>query len=386
MSVVGVVCEYNPFHNGHARQIAEIRGRYGSDCTLVCLMSGNFVQRGEPAVFSKEIRAEAALRCGADLVLELPVTVALSSAEGFAAGGVEILNAVGCRVLSFGSECGDAESLMRAAKLHLRPEFDEGLRQNLSTGCSYPAAREMTLRRMGAGDVVSRPNDILGVEYCKAILRQNCSMEIMTLNRGGDYHALKLDRLAPSATALRAAMETGADWSACVPAALQSLYDTAVRFTLRAGERAVLARVRTLPDSAFQTLPFGSEGLWSRLMKSCRSCAGVEELLNAAKSKRYTRTRLQRMLICACLGLTAADLALKPPYVRILGFTRRGRELIRKNRDLGLLVNAGQTPPEPGYYAKECAASDFFGLFAEGEALPCGREQRLRVLDHSADG
>ena len=148
MKTVGIICEYNPFHNGHARQFRLARALAGEDCAIVCLMSGNYVQRGEPAIFPKALRAEAALRCGADLVLELPLTAALSSAEGFAAGGVRILGALGCDYLCFGTETDDEQLIMSTARANLDPAFDALLRAELETGCSYPAARQRVLERL----------------------------------------------------------------------------------------------------------------------------------------------------------------------------------------------------------------------------------------------
>ena len=189
MGTVGIICEYNPFHNGHLRQFRLARERAGEDCALVCLMSGNYVQRGEPAIFPKRLRAEAALRCGADLVLELPLTVALSSAEGFAAGGVSILSSLGCDRLCFGTESADFDDLLRTARANLDPAFDALLRSELETGCSYAAARQRALERLGAGAGLSSPNDILAVEYLKALLRQEGSMEPLPILRPNTYHA-----------------------------------------------------------------------------------------------------------------------------------------------------------------------------------------------------
>ena len=195
MNHVGVICEYNPFHNGHMRQLRAIREQLGQDTAVVCLMSGDWVQRGAPAIFPTHLRAEAAVRCGADLVLELPIPYVLSSAEGFAAGGVRILTELGCDRLSFGSEQGRAEPLMSAARLQLDPDFDARLRGALASGVSYASARAEALRALGAPNVVSKPNDILGVEYCKAILRQGCSMQPLVIPRAGAYHAEALDAL-----------------------------------------------------------------------------------------------------------------------------------------------------------------------------------------------
>lgn len=383
METVGIICEYNPFHNGHAAQIRQIRSRFGSDCAVVCLMSGNYVQRGEPAIYSKNVRAKAAVLCGSDLVLELPLTVALRSAEGFASGGVELLSSLGCGALSFGSECGDVEKLINTARCNLDPRFDDMLRDRLSSGCSYPTARELALRDLGGGEGVSTPNDILGVEYCKAILRQESQMRPVPILRPGSYHAQTLDPEAPSASALRAAIEakeSASEVFSAVPACLGELYAASPIHTMQAGERACLAILRTLPDAAFADLPFGSEGLWSKLMKACRSCSSVEEIVTAVKTKRYTLSRIRRMVLCAVLGLTAADLRKKPPYARILAFNDRGRSLLREMKSRFPLVNAGQQPDHTEYYTLETRAADLYSLFSVSVPRSAREEARLRVF------
>ena len=397
MRTVGIICEYNPFHNGHLRQLRLARAAMGDDCAVICLMSGNYVQRGEPAIFPKELRAEAALRCGADLVLELPLTAAVSSAEGFAAGGVAVLSALGCDALCFGTESQDSGKIMLTAEANLDPAFDGLVRAELESGCSYPAARQRALERLGAGEGLSAPNDILAVEYCKAILRQSSSMRPLPICRTGSYDAETLDPAAPSASALRNVLcrswrrpEEGlstvgqrCDWQSAVPEELYTLYAASPIHTMQAGERALLAVLRTLPDAAFKALPFGSEGLWSKLMKNCRACASTEEILEQTKSKRYTRSRIRRMLLCAFLGLTAADLDREPPYVRVLGFNDLGRAALReiKARDPALpVVNAGEIPPDPAYYALEKHAADLYTLFSASGTEPGGAEDRLRVV------
>ena len=403
METVGIICEYNPFHNGHLRQLRLARERAGEDCAVVCLMSGNYVQRGEPAIFPKSLRAEAALRCGADLVLELPLTVALSSAEGFASGGVAILSRLGCDCLCFGMESETLEDIMSTARANLDPAFDALLRAELATGCSYPAARQRALDRLAEADdpigprsenrhadVLSNPNDILAVEYCKALLRQRSPMQPLPITRPNTCHSSVLDPEAPSATALRASLtafplkgkalaEPSVEWRTAVPPEVTDLYASARVHTMQAGERAVLALLRTLPDGAYRALPFGSEGLWSKLMKNARSLSSVAEIIDATKSKRYTRSRIQRMLLCALLGLTAADLEREPPYVRVLAFNDRGREALRAMKPRFPLVNAGETPPDSSYYALETRAADLYSLFSHDGPRPAGEEARLRV-------
>ncbi len=419
MRTVGIICEYNPFHNGHLRQLRLARSQAGEDSAIVCLMSGNYVQRGAPAVFPKTLRAEAAVRCGVDLVLELPLTVALSSAECFAAGGVSILTALGCDSLCFGMESDDYNLIMSTAKANLDPAFDALLRAELSTGCSYPAARQRALEKLlslplegklppqGADEaaqrnfVPSRPNDLLAVEYCKAILKQGSPMRPLPVRRTGTYHDETLDPEAPSASALRAALRlakqschceasahtgrgnpfpSSPDWRTAVPEQLHELYESAPVHTMEAGERAVLAVLRALPEEAFSALPFGSEGLWSKFMKSCRSCARLDEIIDAAKSKRYTRSRIQRMLLCAYLGLTKTNLETPPTYVRVLAFNRKGSRLLREMRKRFPLVNAGERPADAAYYALETRASDLYSLFSSAGPRSAGEEDRTRVF------
>ena len=164
MKTVGIICEYNPFHNGHQRQIQLIRERFGPDTAVVCLMSGNYVQRGAPALLDKSIRAQAAVLSGADLVLELPVTVSLSSAEGCASGGGAILRRC-CDVLCFGTESMTEKMLLQTASALLSPPFSDYLKTEMNSGCSFPKARQQALERMGIHAALSNPNDILGVEY-----------------------------------------------------------------------------------------------------------------------------------------------------------------------------------------------------------------------------
>ena len=231
MNVIGIVCEYNPLHNGHLRQICAVRNHYGEDCVIVCAMSGNYVQRGAPAIFDKSIRAKAAILAGCDLVLELPVTTALSSAEGFARGGVEIL-ARCCDTISFGTESMDVHSLFSTAKALLSDEFSAYLRDELSSGCSFPSARQAALRKMSLNVDLSGPNDILGVEYCKAIMENGLDMQVFPVFRNGSYHSQELEEAAPSATAVRREILSGGEWKYAIPENLYPLFEHASVHTL----------------------------------------------------------------------------------------------------------------------------------------------------------
>lgn len=372
--VTGIICEYNPLHLGHFKQINYLKQE---NSAIVCLMSGNFVQRGHPAIFDKMARAEAAVRCGADLVLELPVTAALSSAEGFAAKGVQILSPF-CDSLCFGAENASAQLLMDIAKALLSQEFKTELRNTLDKGLSFPAARQAALDAMGLdADLLEKPNNILAVEYCKAILSQNSNIQPWPILRNGNYHNPDADYQNPSATAIRKLIFDNANWQLYIPEAARSCFDNATVHDLAYGENAILARLRTMTDEEFEALPYGSEGLWRKLMHAARTEQTLEDILIATKSKRYTRTRLDRMIMCAFLGITEDTLKKPVPYTRVLAFNDTGREILKEARKHGEFINAGEARCEK-YQKLEDRCGNLYGLFAPSPESP-GRTKKERV-------
>ena len=376
---VGIVCEYNPFHLGHRKQIDSIREKFGANTGIICAMSGNYVQRGHPAVFDKTIRAEAAIRCGADLVVELPVTTSLSSAEGFAAGGVAVLSRL-CDGLCFGAETADLRQLLGTAEALLSEDFPKLLRRELDTGRSFPAARQAALEKMGLpGAILESPNNILAVEYCKAILRQSSPMQPLPIFREGSYHAKEADFENPSATSLRIRLQNGLEISEYLPEPAGRVFAGAPIHTLEAGQRAVLSRLRTMEDAEFEVLPFGSEGLWRKLMRESRTQATLEAIAAAVKSKRYTRSRIDRMILCAFLGITAPMLEAEIPYVRVLAFNDRGREILSGAKKDGFFLNAGQPAPHP-LWEMEQRWEDLYGLFQAGAPGQPGAAKNRRVF------
>ena len=383
MKIVGIICEYNPLHLGHRKQIRRIREEFGPDTAIVCAMSGNYVQRGHPAILDKSIRAKAAVSCGADLVLELPVTTALSSAEGFASGGVRFLSVL-CDTLCFGAETADPGLLMHTAKLLLSEDFPPLLRQQLETGKSFPAARQAALEQLGLPGV-TRPNDILAVEYCKAILSQGPSMDIFPIHRQGSYHAETADEENPSATAVRNLMLHAYNWRTCVPKEARTVFETAPLHSLSAGERAILGRLRTMTEEEFEALPYGSEGLWRKLMNARGREHTLEAILTAVKSQRYTRSRLDRMVLCAFLGITKEMLDEEIPYTRVLAFNDRGRSLLKNAKKQHTFLNAG-TPYDHPYWILEQRCGDLYGLFRIDGIDPPEAEAQRRIYYHKEPG
>ncbi len=372
MKTVGIVAEYNPFHNGHGEHMRRALAAAGAEAA-VCVLSGDFVQRGEPAVFSKFARAESAVRCGASLVLELPLPWCLSSAEGFARGAVGLLAAAGVvDALSFGSECGDLASLSALAEALADPAADAAVRRELGAGVSYASARERALAGLVGPEkaaLLRAPNDILGVEYVKAARALAWDAEICPLRRADSRHD------GPgSASRLRAVLARGESAAPFVPPEALAVYDRERErgrgpVTAAALEQGALARLRMLPESAFRELPDAAEGLENRLIRAAREAPDWESAAAACKSKRYALSRLRRMLWAAALGLRRGMADGTPPFLRVLAADEKGRALLRRMRtDAALPVVSRSaaarrlTGRAGELYALTAAAHDFYAL------------------------
>ena len=330
--VAGIVAEYNPFHRGHAYHIAETRRLLGADCTVVCVMSGDFVQRGDVAVFDKFARAEMAVRGGADLVFELPLRWSLSSAEGFAHGAVRLLESTGVVThLSFGSECGDVNRLLAAAAAQRTPAFLEAFNAALAAGVSYPRAQELAARSAAPelADLLTQPNDTLALLYLDALWALDSRITPLAIPRVGAGHDAPGESDYPSASRLRERLRAGervSEWVPHLPEAQPVFLDDL--------EIAILSRLRMLPKEAFAALPCSSEGLENVLYNAVHSAAAFDGILAAAKSKRYPMSRLRRMLLCAALGVKKDAQA---PYLRVLAANERGRALLHTMRETATL-------------------------------------------------
>lgn len=381
MKTAAIICEYNPFHLGHLYQMEQTEHLTG-DSAIICLMSGNYVQRGDFAMFDKYARARAALRgggcdTGADLVLELPLTYALSSAEGFAHGAVCVLNALGIvDYLSFGSESGSLPVLEKTADLLLSDSFPQALATELRQGHSFASARERAVASLGgvAADILGQPNNILAVEYLKALKNTNSTISPLTVSReGAGYHSDDTSSFA-SATAIRGLIASGGEWQGLVPQRAIDIFSVEIEkgyapVALHNAERAMLARLRTMSDEEYENLPYGSEGLSNRFMKYARTCTGVMQAVDSTKTKRYAHSRIRRMLMCAYLGITSEDMRCEAPYVRALAFTARGKELLRKinkSASIPVITRGNQVKKLPDeaqkYFEMECKAYDIYTL------------------------
>ncbi len=329
MKILGIVAEYNPFHNGHKLHIEESKKAISHDTAVVCVMSGDFVQRGEAAVFSKFARAEAAVKSGADLVIELPLPWSLSSAEGFGRGAVGLLGALNCvNYLSFGSECGDIGVLNSLVMALSDPFLDAEIREGLKSGVSYATARQAALSKSigSLADHLGTPNNILAVEYLKAIYDQRLRIEPLTIKRIGAGH----DEEGGSASDIRGMLSQGKPIKNYVPKEASEVFRRESEqgrgpVFMEDLESAILSRFRMMDDSIFSEIPDDSEGLGNRLIAAFHEESTLEGVLSAAKSKRYALSRLRRMCMCAAIGIKRGQADGIPPYARILAANETGR-------------------------------------------------------------
>ncbi len=396
MNISGIISEYNPFHMGHKHHIDQTRAILGEDSGIVCVMSGNFVQRGEAAAFTKNARAECAIHGGADLVLELPLPWALSSAEGFARGAVGVLNATGVvSHLSFGSESGSVESLDAIAKVLLRPEMDAIIKENLSEGVSYAFARQAAAEHL-AGQALPElrsPNNILGIEYIKAMYEQRSGIEPVTVRRIGAGHDQGGGGDFPSASELRKRLGRGESVLANMPPRCAEVLEREMHqgrgpVMGSALDTAIISRLRMLPSSVYDSLPDGGEGLGIRLCRAAKSEVSVDAVIAAAATKRYALSRLRRMIMCAALGLKSGDSEGLPPYIRVLAANGRGCAILKRmgeRASLPIITKPAEInslgAEARACFALERAATDLFVLgFSAREERKGDRDFRISPI------
>lgn len=359
MTVRATIAEFNPFHNGHKHLVDRMRG---GGAAAVAVMSGNYVQRGGCAVYDKFTRANVAVRCGLDLVIELPLIYSLSSAEYFAMGAVETLNALGLvDELWFGSEAGELDSLeeIAAALLNESDKFRAELSERLSAGDSFAAARQKAVEAvLGAkAELISEPNNILGVEYIKALKRTESKIVPVTVHRAEVGHdSSERGENVASAKSLRESLKTGESIDSFVPyppvfnPVFSKSFDQIISYRLKIADKEELM---SLPDC--------NEDIAARLKKAA-SANTLESIISAAHSRRYADSRLRRILFNLVLGNTYKYIS--PHYVRVLAFSERGAELLRSASEKASLpvVSRGGAVKNDEIFKMECRGTDVYNL------------------------
>lgn len=342
--ILGIVSEYNPFHNGHLHHL-EVSKQLTKSAFTVAVMSGNFIQRGNTSLVDKWVKTEMALKNGIDLVIELPTVYAISSAENFADGAIKILNSLGVvDYVSFGSEIGEINSLNEVANiLYKEPkEFSNLISAQLKSGISYPKAREIALTQYFGtskkySEILNNPNNILGVEYLKSIKKHRSHIKPITIKRDySDYNSTKEKNGIASATAIRTMIQNNKNVHYVVPYETYELLDECIGSgkvipDLKVFEKEIIYILRKMNLSEIALLPDVSEGLENKIKIAANNFNTLEELISNIKSKRYTQSRIQRILLYALLNITQKDMNSSKrvtPYIRVLGFNKHGKRII----------------------------------------------------------
>ncbi len=390
----GVVAEFNPFHNGHKYLFDSLKKN--SEDTVSVVMSESFVQRGEGAVFSVSSRVRAALSEGADLVLSLPVPYATASAGFFAKGAIEVLHGLGViDALGFGSECGDEARLAKCADILKTREFSHALEKYLNQGLSFPAARQRAVSDITNSELdglLSLPNDILAIEYIYALNNLNSPIKPFAVKRKGvEHHGENPVGEMCSASALREMLFSGGDAFKYIPRNAAGIFNEEIQKELAPCnfgglEKAVLYKLRTMSVKDFSLLPDVGEGLEYRIYEAVRSSKNLSEILEKVKTKRYTHSRIRRIILCAFLDIKKADVIRSVPYIRVLGFNEKGAGLLKVAKEKSALPIV--TKPSDfnflnddakALFSLECNARDIFALTAPAGDV-CGREMTDKII------
>ena len=373
MKSAGIIAEYNPFHNGHQYHVEATRKQTGAD-VIIAVMSGNFTQRGELAIADKWTRAELAVGGGVDLVVEMPTVAACNHAAVFAQSGVNILQNLGADFISFGSECGSLE-LLQSVAFKLKDKnsvLEASMEKSLKEGLSWPRARQEAMKEFLTEEetsVLAEPNNILALEYLKFM---DCAFPVTVRREGTGYHEMEARGKFAAASFIRQQITAGEDVSSLMPQTLPE------NCTATSGRDDVLFRlavqkILTMTSEELDAVSAGDTGLGNNAKKVIRNCSSLDELAEKLKSKRYTRTRVQRFIIQILLGITRDDVNQRKDYVRVLAANEKGSRYLKQVKKaeickLPIITNINKdlqhAPEIQDTIEKDILASDIWNLAA----------------------
>lgn len=396
MRVSAIIAEYNPFHNGHKYHIEQTK-RLTDNSFVMVIMSGNFVQRGEPAVIEKRERAKMALAAGADLVVELPVPWATASAERFARGAVYIAAQAGIvDYLSFGCETGDITALNRIARIlndkvysrEIKNYYDEKM-------CSYAQARSAVVNNVLGEDcteMMLKPNNILAIEYIRSLQSFKSSIEPLGIVRQSVNHdSTASDGGMTSAMNIRNLIKTGRDYSDFVPKTTLDILSDAKNSDKFPSlysrlETAILADLRKKQPADFANVPDVAEGIEYRILDAVSSSVTLNEVFEKVKTKRYAHARIRRIVLSLFLNVTTADVNSLPPYIRVLGFNDNGRQILKEMKNkyfFPIVMKYGDVKylddGAKKIFMKESVATDIYNLSLP-ERRPCATDMTDEII------
>lgn len=379
MRICAVVAEFNPFHNGHAYLLEKIRNSGYSH--IVVIMSGNYVQRGETAIFPKDVRAKAALQMGANLVIELPTVKVLATAEKYAFSALSVIKKLGYQIdsIAFGTETENFENLIKIKEILRSEIFRKEVKLQLEKGFSFAVCRENAVKKIAKdpelASEIKKPNNILAVEYLKAIDTLGMSLNCVPVKR------MEVPGRYFSASKLREMITQGnLDFKNYIPGKVE--FNANLKVSYFEMGREIICKLRSLEKSDFARLPDVSEGLENRIYSAVKKACSLPELLELAKTKRYAMSRIKRMILCAFLGIdsTLADAEL--PYIKVLGSDKKGFEIL-KNVDSPIVTRYSDVL-KLGSYAQEIFEHEnkFTNIYyaLTNEILPCEKEKTFKMI------
>lgn len=366
MKIGGIIAEYNPFHNGHAFQISQVR----KECdAVVAIMSGSVVQRGSLAAFDKFNRSRAAVHGGVDLVIELPCVYTLAPAELFAAGAIAVMDE--CKVIDaiyFGSECGDTRSLQRAAEMMLdeTPVISMRIKENLKSGMGYRSAQLAAYIGVVPTELINLPNNILGIEYIKAILRSKSKIRPRALLRKyANHNDTSPSNGFASGNALRDMLDENVDISKYIPESTHYLYDAAAPCDRKLLDAIILYLLRIRGMKVFDTVFDAPPELVARILHSLPEATTLDDILNYTRTKQFSNARIRRAIMSALLDIDGSLVNSPPQYLRVLAFNDTGREIlaeIQKKTKLPIITKVADYRENSPMFAAELRATELSSI------------------------
>ncbi|MBO5020801.1 MAG: nucleotidyltransferase family protein [Clostridia bacterium] len=388
MAIIGIIAEFNPLHAGHKRLSDSVKQ---PDNTIICALSGNFVQRGDVSILSKQKRAEQALKCGVDIVSEIPVLWSMSTAQNFALAGVWQLYNLNCEKIVFGSECGDIQKLLTAADILLSDDFSSLVCESIKSGITFAAARQQAAEALGIDStLLSSPNDNLGIEYIIAAKKLNLPMKFDCIKRMGASHDSNCaDTSFVSSSFLRQKILDGNIGYAerFMPILLRGMINEENTADIARIEKAILGILRLKSQDELKNLPDISEGIENKLYFSIRVASSLEELSSMIKTKRYTLARVRRLILSAALGFDNEFFMTTPPYTRLLGFSKHGESVLKNIASITPVVTKAsqikqlENEAANKVFAAESRATDLYNLSFK-TPRECGEEFKAKLLKY----
>lgn len=392
MNILGIIAEYNPFHNGHLYHLNSAKLKVNADYTI-CVMSGNFIQRGEPALINKFIRSDMAIKNGIDLVIELPVYYSNATAEKFAYAGVKLLNECNANFISFGCESDDIQTLTSVSNLLSNEtyEYQNELKKHLNLGLSYPDARSKTISKLLniSAHILNQPNNVLAIEYLKAISKINPEITPVPIQRvDSNYYDTDSKTNILSATGIREKLKNSEDIDIFLPQNSLNLLENPI--FMQDFEQLILFSLRKLSIDDLKNLPDVTEGLENRIFSAIIASSTLSELIDKIKTKRYPLTRIKRILISALLSLSKETLTLfdklgGPQYLRVLGCNEKGKELlslISKKSTLPIVTSINKflytaSEPQKEMLSKDILATNIYTLISKDKTMNLDYTRRI---------